>query len=129
MTNIARLPCADQSWILRRLSSSEMSTLNTWRGLSLLQNPQQPEEESPTQALPAICQTLARKTTLYAAIVIEQGSYPWTPLFLQQFDTDNAIQRAIDTQVSDIKPLVKQAVFSEWENDVAFEHLLDETHG
>jgi len=137
--NIARLPSVDQHWILRRLSSAELKTLNQYHGLKLLEEAQRfrtlksgdaciPLKESPSP-LPVFCQQLAMKAPLYVAIIIEQGAYPWREIFLEQFDTDGAIRSLLDCQVLDVKPAVKQAVFSEWEGTVSFESLLDGTHG
>ena len=133
LINVARLPSSDQRWIVRQLSSNQLTTLKQWRGLELLQNAQRFRSLKPIQVdatpnpLPAYCKLLATKAPLYAAIVLEQGSYPWRSLFLKRFDTDGAIQSLLANQVADIKPLVKQALLSEWENSLSFDmHLLEE---
>lgn len=136
---VARLPSIDQHWILRRLSSTELNTLNQYHGLKLLKEAQRFRRLKPNDAclvlkeavnpLPAWCQRLAQHAPLYAAIIIEQGSYPWSNVFLKQFDVDGRIQDVLEHQVLDIKPGVKQAIFSEWERSVSFEDLLDESHG
>lgn len=139
MFNIARLPSVDQRWILRHLSATEMKTLNTWQGLKLLKDAQRFRSlkacdlslslnEAP-EPLPAFCKDLATETPLYAAIIIEQGRYPWKNLFLSQFDTQGAIKASLENQVLDIKPRVKEAVFTEWENSISFERLLEDAHG
>jgi len=136
--NIARLPSVDQDWILRRLSNTELNTLNQYNGLKLLKEAQRfrllksedaciPLKEAP-MPLPDLCQQLALKAPLYAAIIIEQGAYPWREMFLEQFDVDGTIQGLLENQVLDVKPMVKQAVFSEWERSVSFDNLLDSAH-
>ena len=120
---------------LRHLSNAEVRTLTQWRGLKLLQDAQRfrtlmPGDvslplEAPPKALPAICQQLATKAPLYAAIVIEQGLYPWQEQFLERFDIEGVIQTTLENQVLDIKRVVKQAVFSEWERSFSFDNLLN----
>ena len=133
LLNIARLPSLDQHWILRRLSNEQRVILERWQGLTLLQQAQgfrtlktsrfiKPSDDSPP--MPALCQQLATKSPLYAAIIIDQGLYPWSTLFLQQFDKDGVIKTCLDNHVRDIKPLVKQTLFSEWENAISFESYL-----
>ena len=138
--NIARLPSIDQNWIMRRLSGTELNTFKQYHGLELLQEAQHfrtlkagdaclPLKESP-KPLPELCQQLAMKAPLYAAIVIEQGSYAWSDLFLEQFDTNGTIRAALSNRVLDIKSGVKQAIFSEWERSVSFDSMLDDdVHG
>lgn len=136
LVNIASLRSNDQRWILRQLSNAEVRTLTKFRGLKLLQDAQRfrnmkaDDFHLPApKPIPGIWQQLATKDPLYAAIVIEQGLYPWTEAFLKQFDTKGVIQAALENQVLDIKPIVKQAVFSEWERLVSFESLLETSNG
>lgn len=144
--NIARLPSVDQRWILRRLSEAELKTLNQWQGLKLLQDaqrfrslkasPRSPEPHSRHPETPRYgngvrrddMDHLATKMPLYAAIVIEQGGYEWTDLFLERFDRDGAIQALLKNHVLDVKPLVKQAVLDEWMRLNSFDNLLDDSH-
>ncbi len=139
LVNIARLPSVDQRWILRRLSNTELKTLNQWDGLKLLQDAQRfrtlkaadlffPQDVRPP-VLPAFCRELAGKAPLFVAIIIEQCKKPWTVQFLQNFDGTGIIQAALTNQVRVIKPMVKQAVLCEWEQSISFEHLLDDAHG
>lgn len=136
---MARLPSADQRWILRRLSKTEHQTLKRWNGLTLLRDAQRfralkindlhlPPAPTPT-ILPACCLELAAKTPLYAAIIIEQGNYSWAAQFLDECDPGGAIQAALENQVQDLKPIVKQAVCNEWEQSISFVSLLDDAHG
>ena len=134
LVSMARLPSVDQRWILKHLSRTEVNTLHRWNGLKLLQDAQRFRSlsiplEAPPKTLPAICQKLALKAPLYAAIVINQGSYSWAELFLQKFDLDGIIQTMLDNQLLDIKPIVKQAVFNEWQQSLSFETILDANHG
>lgn len=138
LLNIARLPSSDQRWVLRQLSGEQRVTLEQKHGLKLLQSAQRFRKlktknlflplASP-QPLPAYCQQLATKAPLYIAVVIEQGSYPWQALFLQQFDKDGIIKSSLETHVPDIKRLVKEALFSEWENSISFDAYLENGHG
>ena len=138
MLKIARLPSSDQRWILRKLSSDKQETLQQWQGLKLLQEARRFRKLKPKNpcirldappALPAYCQQLATKSPLYIAIVIEQGFYPWRALFLQQFDKNGLINTSLEQHVPDIKPLIKQALFSEWEIALSFESHLENGHG
>ncbi len=139
LVNIARLPSGDQRWILRRLSKLELKTLNQWQGLKLLQDAQRFRtlkagdlslpQDAPPPLLPAFCRELVGKAPLFTAIIIEQCGKPWTVQFMQDFDSDGIIQAALTNQVLDIKPMVKQAVFNDWEQSISFEHLLDDAHG
>ncbi len=123
LLNIAQLPAADQRWILRNLPENSRKTLNRWQGLEFLLDAQRfPSrsklEEHPSSAQPGL-PGLDNKSPLYAAIVLEQGGFP------KPDDVDDAIMN----QVLAIKPLVKQAVFNEWETAVSFERLLGDMHG
>ncbi len=139
LVNIARLPSVDQRWILRRLSKLELKTLNQWHGLKLLKDAQRFRtlkaddlslpQAAPPPVLPAFCRDLAGKAPLFAGIIIEQHNQPWTVQFLHHFDSDGIIQAALENQVLDIKLMVKQAVFNEWEQSISFDHLLDDAHG
>ena len=137
--NIARLPSSDQRWILHRLSSAERDTLKQFQGLKLLLEAQRFRTlktrdlsllVKPTQdVLPQFCQQLAIKAPLYIAIILEQGAYPWTMQFLNQFDTEGVIQHLLEHQVLDVKPVVKHLVWCEWDKSIGFERLLDDSHG
>jgi len=138
LLNIACLPSSDQRWILRRLSDKQRATLEQKHGLKLLHSAQRFRKlktknpglplASP-EPIPSYCQKLATKAPLYIAVVIEQGSYPWQALFLQQFDKDGVIKSSLETHVPDIKTLVKEALFSEWENSISFDAYLESGHG
>ena len=134
--HIARLPAVDQRWILRQLSNTERNTFNHYHGLKHLQEAQRFRllktcdlSMAPSEPLPAYCQTLTLKPSLYIAIIIEQGNYPWASAFLEQYDKDGTIQSLLNHQVVMIKPTVKHAVFCEWEQTHGFEQLLDGMHG
>lgn len=145
LLKIARLPASDQRWILGQLSSAQMEQLNQYQGLDLLESAQRfrklkakhialPPFETPqlleaSEPLPAYCEELATRAPLYAAVVIEQGAYPWESLFLHQFDHEGLIKRSLETQVPDLKPLVKSTLFSEWESRFTFEDYLEPHHG
>ena len=149
--NIACLPSGDQRWILRHLSDVELKTLNHWQGLKLLQDaqrfrslkasPSSPERHSRhperSEGSPSCgdlnsfrndMDLLATKAPLYVAIVIEQGGYEWTDLFLERFDMEGSIRNSLKHQVLDVKPRVKQAIFGEWERLNSFDNLLDDSH-
>jgi len=138
LVQIARLPARDQRWILNRLSPAAQSGFSRRNGPALLKEAARfsalarldlslPNE--PATALPAYANALAIRAPLYAAIVIEQGNYPWTPVFLNQFDTTGTIQSLMTNQVLDIKPAVKQAVLNDWESALSFEQQLEASHG
>lgn len=138
LLQIARLPSVDQHWIMRQLSKAELNTFKQYNGLKQLQEARRFRTLKPNDVclpiqkatlLPDVCQQLALKPPLYAAIILEQGSYSWRTLFLDQFDADGTIQSLLENQVMDVKSVVKQAVFNEWEQSVSFESLLDEAHG
>lgn len=138
LLNMARLPSSDQQWILSRLSDDQRIKLEQRQGLKLLsdakrfRNVSQDKMDSsanPPSSLPAYCQELANKAPLYAAIVIEQGNYPWQNSFLQEFDAEGLIKNILENEVQDIKPLVKQALLREWHANLSFEALLENDHG
>lgn len=144
LVKIARLPRADQRWILRQLSDDQLSTFNQNQGMELLEeaqrfrnlktknlltlmnNPQTLDEKDP---LPLFCEQLAKKNPLYAAVVIEQGGYPWESIFLQKFDSDGLIKKSLENQVPDLKALVKNTLFKEWEQSLSFENHLENENG
>lgn len=135
LVNIARLPSIDQHWILQQLTNAQLVSLKKWHGLKFLNEAQRfraldacdltIEDAKP---LPIFCPHLATKPPLFAAIIIEQGSYPWVDLFLEKFDTHGAIKTSLE-QVPNIKPHVKTALFNEWEQSLTFESHLDTNHG
>lgn len=135
LVNIARIPTSDQRWIIRRLTTEQLATFNRWQGKKLLHDAQRFRAlkrirfEVSQNPLPVYCKQLAAKAPLYTAIILEQGSYPWHSIFLKRFDKDGAIKALLDNQVSDIKPLVKQTLWNEWENSLSFEMHLDTING
>lgn len=138
LLKIARLPAVDQRWILHQLSAEQRIALQNHQGLEILKAarrfrklPQQPPEPllATSEALPTYCQQLAGESPLYAAIVIEQGLFPWRSRFLSEFDIEGTIQSALNCQVPDIKSPVKQALFHEWEARLSFDGYLENQHG
>ena len=138
LVQIARLPARDQRWILNRLSPAAQSGFSRRNGPALLKEAARFSAlaeldpsliNEPTTALPAYANTLATRAPLYAAIVIEQGNYPWAPLFLNQWDTSGTIQSCMANQVPHIKPAVKQALLNDWESALSFEQHLEASHG
>ena len=134
---IAKLPATDQRWILKQLTPAQRTTFKQFDGLIHLKHaqrfralslPKQPVNQPP-EPLPDICTVLMNKSPIYIAIVLEQGLYPWKATFLQQFDKDNRIKDTLEQKISHIRPLVKQALFNEWEKNLSFESFLENTHG
>lgn len=138
LLKMARLSKRDQSWILRQLSDHEKSLLDSHEGISLLQTAQRfriinaiPPEASQdeTDNLPDFCQQLASKPALYTAIVIYEGEYDWQSDFLQTFDIAGDIRRALDNQVTDIKPAVRACLHIDWERRHSFASYLEGNDG
>ena len=138
LLNIARLPTSDQRWIIQKLPNEQRDRLETCQGLDLLQQAQQfrsiksnptitPTDNEPT--MPLECLQLMNHAPLSAAIVLEQGNYPWKELCLQQLDSNGQIKQALQCQVPDIKPLVKQMILNDWEQSPCFETYLEDDHG
>lgn len=137
LLSVARLPLADQRWILKRLPSARRATFERLHGLQQLQEarrfrtlatPKMPLLKSPPP-LPDGCDWLANKDPLYIATILEQGVYAWTTDFLQLYDKDGIIRASLEHQVTQLKPLVKQALFIEWEKNGSFESYLEESNG
>lgn len=140
LLEIARLPVADQRRILSQLSIEQRATFNRFDGPALLKTAQRfcnltapaqatPDLPQPQEPIPACCELLAQETPLYAAVVLDQGTYSWTPLFLNLCDSAGAVRRALESQVPDLKPLVKKAIWAEWENKRSFDSYLEEADG
>lgn len=144
LLNIAQLSNADQRWILRKLPHAQLTTLKQNQGLTLLKEAQRfkklnqhnqvkaltlPETKQTLEPLPDYCQDLANKSPLYSAIILEQGNLTWGAAFLEQYDDQGAIKNALEQQVPDLKPLVKEAVFEEWEKSYSFAAYLEAEHG
>ncbi len=137
LLSIARLPLVDQRWILKRLPSAQHATFERLHGLQHLQEarrfrtlatPKAQLLKSP-HPLPDGCDWLANKDPLYIATILEQGAYAWTAGFLQKYDKDGRIRTSLEHQVTHLKPLVKQALFMEWEKRWSFERYLDDVNG
>lgn len=138
LLQIARLPKSDQRWILNQLSAEQHAQLQSHQGMTWLNEAQRfktlpvPKTTAPVaqeHTLPAFAQTLLLEAPLYAAIVLDQGAFPWQSQLLQNNDQDGAIRQALDALVPDIKEPVKKAVFEEWRQQLPFEHLLEHPHG
>ena len=136
LVSIAHLPSSDQRWIIRQLTPDQLTTLDQWQGLTLLQDAQRfrslkPKrfDMAPPAPLPAYCEYLATQSPLYIAIILEQGLFSWRTIFLKRFDTNGIIQSLLDNQVVDIKPSVKQALLTEWGHSLSFEMHLESAHG
>ncbi len=144
LVNIARLPKGDQRWILRQLPQEHLITFHNNQGEELLKEAQRfrklktkhlpslsestPNLNAP-DPLPSFCEELAKKAPLYAAVVIEQGGYPWESLFLQKFDNDGLIKNSLQNQVPDLKPVIKNTLFNEWEQSLSFESFMESENG
>jgi hypothetical protein len=137
LLSIAQLPLADQRWILKRLPSAQRTTFERLHGLQQLQEARRFRTLPPPKAallksppfLPDCCDILANKDALYIATILEQGAYAWTTDFLQQYDKEGIIRSSLEHQVTQLKPLVKQALFMEWEKRWSFESYLEESNG
>lgn len=136
LLKIARLPRADQTWIIRQLNAEQLACFKNKHGDNLLTMAGRfkliksiPETQVATPVLPAECSTLGHQPSLYTAIILDQGQFSWQEQFLEQHDLSKAIQQALTDQVSSIKPLVKKAVFEEWHLANRFEALLENHHG
>ena len=134
----------DQRWILRQLSEEQLAAFNKNLGPELLQEAQRfrtikasdhaslldaPKSMEEQEVLPSFCHQLATKAPLYAAIVIEQGNYPWETLFLQQLDSNGLVRHSLETQVPDLKPAVKALIAQEWEQSLSFESYMEHENG
>jgi len=136
LLQIARLPMRDQRWIVARLTDEQRSALQRHQGLELLKNARRFKKlpaGNPTlpeaPVLPDFCSQLASEDPLYAAIVLAQGDFPWQAQFLQDCDHEGSIKNSLDCLVPDIKDLVKQALFDEWESRLSFDSHLESQHG
>lgn len=129
LLKMARLPAVDLHWVLNQLTETNRRAFKRHHGFHFLKmahgkierNTPPPE---PKETLPGIGVALAKKAPLYAAVILEQGQYPWAPLFLAQKDTSGLIQVALNQDVLDLKPAVKLALWQEWEASFSFEHYL-----
>lgn len=141
LTRLTKLPPADQRWIWKQLSTEQRRSFKKNKGIIQLQaalgglpsdrSSLKPIPDVP-QALPTYCAALAIKDPLYIAIVLEQGSYPWQTQFLTEFDSEGEISRLLSKDVFNIKFLVRQALFKEWESScfhLDFEQFLEEPNG
>lgn len=152
LLKMVQLPSADQRWILRQLPAGQLEKFKRYKGATILESAQRFRNMDikhlamPTEvpnSLPAWSTQLALKNPLYTAIILEQGSYPWQSLFLEQFDSRTLIADMLETRVPDIKEPVKQALYDEWENNISpasqevpgvenllsFENYLEKVHG
>lgn len=134
---IAGLSKRDQRWIISQLTPTEKSIFIKMHG------PQRLEQASRFRHLPVKQQllpttvttqpieweTLRQQPTLFIAIVLEQGQYPWHQRFLEQFDKEGHIQNHLSATVTRLKPLVKKTVFDEWMASLSFEACLRSHHG
>ena len=144
LLKMVRISSSDQRWILRQLTDDQLAKFKRYNGSDILESAKRFRNMDikhlvmPTalqNPLPACCTQLAMKAPLYAAIILEQGSYPWQSDFLKQFDSDNLVSDMLENRVPDIKEAVKQALYSEWESTKdmddlqPFENYLEDVHG
>ena len=137
LLKIARLPEIDQRWIVKHLPEDARIKFTLCDGLTLLKEAKRYRLVTPNQVkpiakapeLPRCVSLLASKTPLYIALIIEQGNYSWKEAFLKKFDKEGLIVKQLEQEVHDIKPLSKQALFAEWQSNLAFEDLMESAHG
>jgi|GEM_PF-2512156 len=136
LLDIAGLSAWDKRWILQQLNPEQQEKFSRLHGFQLLKDarrfrklkcPERPVETSVN--LPDFCRQLALEFPLYAAIIIDQSADGWSKDFLATLDEDNRIKQALDIQVPDLKPTVKEALFKQWEKSISFDDYLDEKHG
>lgn len=124
LLQMARLPKRDRQWIIRQLPDSAHETWLKHRGAALLNAAQRFQTLTiddaciPTEiaALPPQACALATQPPLYIALILTQGQFPWTRLFLTTWDAQGAIKMAMENEAPCIKPAVQQALFNAWES-------------
>jgi hypothetical protein len=137
LLKIATLSLTDQKWILNQLTSRQQELFTQWQGKSLLnkarrfrklpypQLPQRPESEQ----LPDLCQGLRTKTSLYVAIILEQGHFEWEQQFLHSNEQKDEIKQLMKEVVCCIKPATKVCTFKQWQSRLSFIDQLENING
>lgn len=134
---IANLPLTDQKWVLGQLTTSQLEQFTQWQGNSLLNKARQfrklPYPKLPqiskTIQLPDVCKELKQQTSLYVAIILEQGQFEWEQQFLQSIEQRDEIIQLINETVGFIKPASKACVFRQWEMQLSFIDQLENISG
>lgn len=137
LLKIACLSRADQGWIIDKLSKTQSLLFNKVKGEQLLQSARRfrklKYKDQPLLTakphLPSYCQRLAKHSPLYIALVLEQGQFSWEKEFLTSVDCAEPIKNAALTQLKQIKPVSKMAVFNHWQNSLTFAAHLETAHG
>lgn len=136
LLNLAKLPQADQRWVLKQLTLKEQEQFTALQGSTLLRKalrfrclPSQPAihlDQSPE--LPAVCKQLREDEPLYIAIILDQGRFGWEQQFLQTCAHQEQIKEQRDTYVTALKPALKTYIFQKWQIQLSFKEQLEETH-
>ncbi len=132
LLKIARLPLRDQKWLINHLSPDALHRFNTLKGKTLLHQARKfrdvqslvTELPDTPQALPTYCETLKDRSTLYQAIIIKQGHFPWAQNYLETQAHD-----VKQIAVQHIKPKTQMALLRHWQNQLTFKEQLEEHSG
>lgn len=96
---------------------------------STIVDPEYCQESLSRESIPLIYQKLINQTPLYTALILEQGAYSWTSLFLKEYDKKGLIQFSLEHHVQHIKPQVKKSLFEGWHNSLTFEEQMEHCSG
>ncbi|MBL7479152.1 hypothetical protein [Legionella bononiensis] len=137
LLKIAALPKSDQKWILNQLTANQQKQFELLEGNKLLAKARRfrtlAYEDSvtvnPDLKLPALCHDLKHQDSLYIAIILDQGQFPWREQFIQSLNNGNEIQQIMNDQVKTLKPDTKSSVFRQWQNQLNFDDQLVMNYG
>ncbi|KTD51316.1 hypothetical protein [Legionella quateirensis] len=137
LLKIAALPRSDQKWILNQLTASQQKQFELLEGKKLLAKArrfrafayQDSVKVTPELKLPALCDELKHQDSLYIAIILERGQFPWSEHFIQSLNNGSEIQHIMNDQVKTLKSDTRSHVFRQWQNQLNFDDQLVMNYG
>ncbi|WP_028388035.1 hypothetical protein [Legionella fairfieldensis] len=134
LLKIARLPKADQRWIIRQLPTLEKKRFKQIQGEVLLINARRfrkiktlSQKCATKPSLPIYYHHLNQYSSLYIAIILEHDARK--EQFLNFFDQNGNIRSCLETSVQQLKPAAKKVIFEQWKASLSFEACLENGHG
>ncbi len=138
LCSMAKLPIRHQRWILKQLPENLLKTFQDLKGEALLKEARKykkiparifPQVEHKRE-LPSAFEVLSKhENLLYIAIILYEGKFSWTQLFLAQHSEGMEIERLIHTKVMNIKPAARKLLIDCSTINSSFEALLEESNG
>lgn len=137
LIQLAKRSLADQKWILGQLPGKQRKQFSRFQGDILLKEAYRFRNMSINDIpqvkdipkLPALCETLCNKHSLFIAIILEQGQFQWSEQFLETNEKSDEIRRFLNEEINKIKPDTRHSLFINWQERLNFEDRMESING